>query len=218
METRLFAHEAKLEIREHNEETNEATVGGLLVPYDTLTRLWGPADDENAGYFEEFAPGSVNFSERGVFFLLGHDSARSVANLSAGTLRGESRNDGFHVEADLDLRDPDSQSLFTKTQRGDFGGLSIGFIPREEDERTEKNKKGKVTKRIFRVTNAEMLEASAVTWPAYRDTTLQARYEEGIRNRREQVSGRPSHLFRARANALRAKAILQQERIKTYAR
>lgn len=174
MKRRIRAFET--EVRASKDKDEKYRVGGMAVPYDRETVL-----DRMGGVevVEKFARDSIRPGDHGVLYLLAHDSSRSVANSAAGTVRLDDREDGMYVTADLDMRDPDAQRVYAKADNGSYGGQSVGFRPIKETREEERDDDGNVTKVRYTVTEAELIEVSAVAFPAYSDTTL------GVRRRAE---------------------------------
>ena len=174
MEKRTRAYESTLEVR--GEKDKKMRVGGLLVPWGRETVL-----DKRGGVevVEQFAADSIRPGDHGMFYLLNHDTSRSVASSAAGTMTIDNREDGLYVTANLDMDDPDAQRVYAKARNGSYGGQSIGFRPIKESREEERDEDDNLVRVRYVIREAEMLEASAVAWPAYRDTTL------GVRRRAE---------------------------------
>ena len=81
-----------------------------------------------------------------------------------------------------------SSDLYARVQRGDVSQCSFGFDIL--DEETEYREDGSVHWTIKRV---KLYEVSIVTFPAYRDTSVQARREDY-----EQIKARLAEEFRER--------------------
>ena len=191
---------------------NEARVGGLALPYDTPTVLF---EYDGVTVREKILESAVRHDERGGSYLLGHDSSRPVANTRYGTLtlrsgdrfddEGRAIGRGLLLEANLDLSDPDSRSLATKVLRKDYAGLSVGFRNVEEDAEETRGSDGKLTDILYTVREMTLMEVSAVTWPAYRDTFVAAR-AEGLDNPGDRVAEYLDRRRRSVIDTLKAEA------------
>lgn len=201
------AFRSELDVR--GRDDGSATVGGLLVPWETETRLAKLGGVEIVEKFERDSIATRDDAR----YLLGHRRDRPVANVAAGTLVIEDRADGRHVRATVDLGDPDAQRLVTKVRRGDYGGQSIGFKPKVEAREEEFDDDGALVRVRYVIREAEMFEASAVTWPAY-DTDVQTlaqreRDVAGLLNKLAEQRGARVLPPQLRARIERAKLTLQ---------
>jgi uncharacterized protein len=128
------------------------------------------SETDIGGYFREtIAPGAFADSVDGdVRALVDHDSGRVIGRTKAGTLRMVEDERGLAVEIDLPDTS-DGRDLAALVERGDIDGMSFGFAVRKE----EWDETVVPPKRTIRA--VELFEVSAVTWPAYADTTLAMR-------------------------------------------
>jgi len=150
------------------------------------------------GYFREaIAPGAFaeTLTKADVRALIDHDSGRVIGRSKAGTLR--LTEDATGLLAEIDLPDTtDGRDLAVQLERGDISGMSFGFyVTKEEWDET-----GDMPVRT--ILKAELLEVSAVAFPAYPDTTLALRSLEEARKDQRRKN------FSAAAYRLRAKAHL----------
>jgi len=152
-----------------NEEHGHFIEGRAIVfgqPYDN-------------GYFTEYIDhGALDQTDlKDVRLLVNHDTsmiplARSRNNNANSTMQLMPNYEGMDIRADLDVeRNATSQSLFSATDRGDISGMSFMFVV-DEDE-WEGLKTEHPIRHIKSI--AKVFEVSAVTWPAYEQTTLEAR-------------------------------------------
>ncbi|MFV0303065.1 MAG: HK97 family phage prohead protease [Paracoccus sp. (in: a-proteobacteria)] len=134
---------------------------GYAATFNTETRI-GDA------WRESIAPGAFAASlasGRDVLALVDHDTTRVLGRTRSGSLRLSEDSRGLAFEIDL----PDTQpgrDVLALAERGDLGGMSFGFIAR--DERRDG------ARRELRA--VDLLEISVVSaWPAYPETLVQAR-------------------------------------------
>ena len=146
-------------------------VGGLLVPWERDTTL---ADFGDYTVTERFEKDSIENADA-MFYLVGHQRDRAVASFAAGNMVVEDRADARYVFADVDPDDPDARSLISKVRQRAVVGQSIGFSPLKERRIEHRADDGKLERVEYVIESARMIEASAVTWPAYTDTTLDFR-------------------------------------------
>lgn len=141
---------------------HEGTViRGLAIPFNSLSEDLG-------GFRELFEPSAIDRTlaeEIDVRALVDHDPAKIIGRMKAGTLTLRKASDGLHVAIDV----PDTtvgRDVLTLVRRGDVSGMSIGFRVMPNGDRFEQ--RGAQLVRI--VSDARILEASIVTFPAYAAT------------------------------------------------
>ena len=170
VERRATIVDSSVELRMHGEGTMPTLIGYAAV-FNSRTDL---------GWFEEeIVPGAFTQSMTDgddVRALYNHDSAQVIGRRSAKTLRLEEDATGLRIEIDL----PDTTSardLIANITAGNIDGMSFGFRAREQEwiEREGQPE-------LRRITNAELIEVSAVTFPAYPDTSIAQRSLELSRN------------------------------------
>ena len=112
-----------------------------------------------------------------VRFLVNHDLnkiplARSRNNNENSTMRLKPTDKGLEIEADLDCENnTEARALYSAVERGDISGMSFMFsIDGEEWENLESEHPTRHIKSI-----GEVIEVSAVNFPAYEDTEITAR-------------------------------------------
>lgn len=143
-------------------ETGVKTVRGYAAVFNSETDI--------GGYFREvIAPGAFADSISGdVRALVDHDSGRVIGRTKAGSLRLVEDERGLAVEIDLPDTS-DGRDLAALVERGDIDGMSFGFAVRKEEwDET-------IDPPVRTIRAVELFEVSAVTWPAYPDTSLAMR-------------------------------------------
>lgn len=128
------------------------------------------SETEIGGRFREvIAPGAFADTVDGdIRALVGHDSRRVIGRTKAGSLRLEEDERGLAVEIDLPDTS-DGRDLAVLVERGDIDGMSFSFTVRKEEWDDT------VDPPLRTIRAVELLEVSAVTWPAYADTELAMR-------------------------------------------
>lgn len=170
-EIRAFNFEVRAEnyTREDNETTGQRLTGRPIL-YDSRTDL---------GWYDEIIDAGAldNADLKDVRFLVNHNTdmiplARSRNNNANSTMQLEVVEEGMDIRVDLDTENnTDARSLYSAVERGDISGMSFMFIVDEdawEDLDTDHP-----TRHIRSIT--KVFEVSAVTFPAYEETSIQAR-------------------------------------------
>lgn len=120
------------------------------------------------GFFEVIRPSAADrlmTEQPDLRALWNHDSAQPLGRTSAGTLRAEKRTAGVWVE----IQPPRWATGHVESiDRRDVTGQSFGFMPLEDDWWLED---GMPHREIL---DMEVVEVSAVSFPAYPTTTIRA--------------------------------------------
>lgn len=166
----------KLEHRSYNfevraeESENGSVITGRPIVYESRTDL---------GWFDEIIKrGALDTADlTDVRFLVNHDIskiplARSRRNNENSTMRLSISDDGMDIRVNLDTENnSEARSLYSAVQRGDITGMSFMFgVDGEEWENLESEHP---TRNITKISS--VVEVSAVTFPAYEDTSINAR-------------------------------------------
>lgn len=131
------------------------------------------------GYYEEIIErGALDTTDlKDVRFLVNHNTdmiplARSRNNNDHSTMQLTVDNDGLEIRVDLDTENnADARSLYSAVGRGDITGMSFMFAV-DKDSWDDANTDHPIrhVRSIRRV-----IEVSAVTFPAYSQTSIQTR-------------------------------------------
>ena len=131
---------------------------------------------------EMIEPGALeNTDLRDVRFLVGHDTtriplARSRNNNENSTMQLTVTDRGMEIRVDLDIEgNPRAAELYSAVKRGDISGMSFMFtVDKDSWEDLESEQP------LRRITSiSRVFEVSAVTFPAYEGTDIQAADEGG---------------------------------------
>lgn len=152
------------------ESTEEGTghITGVPIVFEQPTDI--------GGWFEEtIARGAISEDVlRDVAFFYNHDlNTKPLARTRTGKLTFTIENDGVHMDSEVNLRRSDSNDLYIAIQDGDIDGMSFMFRV-EADEWTDLDTdypKRRITKIGY------VQEVSAVNYPAYAGTSINARAE-----------------------------------------
>jgi len=129
---------------------------------------------------ERIEPGALDNTDlRDVRFLVGHDTsmiplARSRNNNENSTMQLSVNENGMDIRVDLDIENnPRAKELYSAVKRGDISGMSFMFtVDKDAWEDLESEQP------LRRITSiSRVFEVSAVTFPAYEGTSLQAASE-----------------------------------------
>lgn len=166
------------EVRAEETEAGNIITGRPIV-YNSRTDL---------GWFDEIIePGALNNTDlTDVRFLVNHDTskiplARSRRNNGNSTMQLTTDNDGLGIRVTLDTENnSEARALYSAVQRGDISGMSFMFGIRDEEwENLDSDHPTRHIKDISTV-----VEVSAVTFPAYESTEINARSKEALENAR----------------------------------
>ena len=169
------------EIRAEETERGNIITGRPIV-YNSRTDL---------GWYDEIIePGALNNTDlTDVRFLVNHDTskiplARSRRNNGNSTMQLTVDNDGMTIRVILDTENnSEARALYSAVQRGDISGMSFMFnINDEEWENLDSDHPTRHIKEI-----SVVVEVSAVTFPAYEATDINARSREALDNARSAV-------------------------------
>lgn len=167
-----------VESRAAEPEDNKITIVGKPIVFNAKTDI--------GGWWEEsIDPGAIDEKTlRDVRLLVNHDFdgiplARSRRNNKNSTMRLSIVEDGVEMEADLDSNNPKAVELNSAIERGDISGMSFAFLI--DGDKWDDLDSDYPKRTITHI--SEIFEVSAVTWPAYEQTSISARsLESGKRS------------------------------------
>ena len=165
----------KFDIRADEGETGNRLIGTPIV-FGSRTTLGKDWDGNNVDeIIESTALEGADLSD--VRFLVNHDTsqlplARYVQDAENNTMTLSIDSNGVNIVVDLDVENSQrAKDLYSAVARGDVTGMSFMFDVSEWAEEHEKD-----GTRLNRVTKiSKVYEVSAVTFPAYEDTSIEAR-------------------------------------------
>lgn len=157
------------------EEDNKGIIEGYAIVYDSMTDL---------GYFNEIIEAGAleGANLKDVRLLVNHDTsmiplARSRNNNENSTMQLIVDKKGLFVRIKLDIENnSDARNLYSAIKRGDISGMSFMFTI--DDEEWEDLDSDHPTRHIRKI--AQVFEVSAVTFPAYESTEINARDKEAL--------------------------------------
>ena len=179
LEKRAYTFDVSAE--ENESKPGIRTIKGRPIVYNSRT---------NIGLFDEIIePGALDGTDlTDVRFLVNHDVskiplARSRRNNANSTLRLSTTTEGMNMETDLDVENnATARELVSAIGRGDLSGMSFMFSV--DEDRWEDLESDHPTRHIQKI--GSIVEVSAVTFPAYTDTTIEidARSKAALDNAR----------------------------------
>lgn len=166
------------EVRADESEKGNIITGRPVV-YDSMTDL---------GCFDEIIEkGALDETDlTDVRFLVNHDTsriplARSRRNNGNSTMKLDVDDKGLTVDVTLDTENNEqAKALYSAIQRDDITGMSFMFSV--DDEEWENIESEHPTRRIKKI--GTIVEVSAVSFPAYDATSIQARDKAALESAR----------------------------------
>lgn len=174
LEQRSYSFEVRAE-----SGANGNIITGRPIVYESKTDL---------GWFDEIIErGALDGADlTDVRFLVNHDIskiplARSRRNNGNSTMQLSPDYEGMAIEVQLDTENnSEARSLYSAVQRGDITGMSFMFsIDDEEWSDLESDHPVRHVRKI-----GSVVEVSAVTFPAYESTEINARSKEALESAR----------------------------------
>lgn len=175
----LIRRSYEFEVRAEENERG-AIITGRPIVYNSRTDM---------GFFDEIIePGALDGADlTDVRFLVNHDTkriplARSRRNNARSTMHLTPDLQGLNLDwVELDVENnSEARALYSAVQRGDISGMSFMFSI--DAERWEDVESDHPTRYISKI--GSVVEVSAVTFPAYEATTIDARDKAALENAR----------------------------------
>lgn len=165
-EIRIF----DFEVRAEQDEKHGTIITGTPIVYDALTNI--------GSYDEIIARGALDNADlKDVRFLVNHNTdmiplARSRNNNENSTMQMTVDEGGMNIRVDLDTKNnAEAKSLYSAVKRGDISGMSFMFTV--DGDKWDDIESEHPTRTITKL--GKVFEVSAVTFPAYEQTSIQAR-------------------------------------------
>ena len=168
-ETRAFT----FEVRAEQNEEHGTFITGTPIVFNRATDM---------GWYEEtINKDALNECDlKDVAFLVGHNTgmiplARSRNNNEHSTMQMTVNDDGMDIRVDLDTENnAEARALYSAVKRGDMTGMSFMFVV---DKDSWADADSDYPKREI-LSIRKVFEVSAVAFPAYPQTTIQAASED----------------------------------------
>ena len=173
----------EFEVRAEKDEKKGNIIVGRPIVYDSKTDICGI-------FAEVIDKGALNKTDlKDVRFLVNHDIskiplARSRKNTENSTMQLTVDDKGMEIRVTLDTENnTEAKNLYSAIERGDISGMSFMFsVDKEKWENLKSDYPTRHFKAISRV-----IEVSAVTFPAYEETSVTARDKSALENARMTV-------------------------------
>ena len=169
-EIRIF----DFEVRAEQDEKHGTIITGTPIVYDALTNI--------GSYDEIIARGALDNADlKDVRFLVNHNTdmiplARSRNNNENSTMQMTVDEGGMNIRVDLDTENNvEAKSLYSAVKRGDISGMSFMFTV--DGDKWDDIESEHPTRTITKL--GKVFEVSAVTFPAYEQTSISARGLDG---------------------------------------
>ena len=158
------------EVKANENEEHGHFLSGRPIVYDARTDL---------GWYDEIIErGALDSADlKDVRFLINHNTdmiplARSRNNNENSTMQMSIDEQGMEIRVDLDTENnAEAKSLYSAVERGDLDGMSFMFTV--DGDRWDDIESEHPTRTITKL--SKVFEVSAVTFPAYEQTSISAR-------------------------------------------
>lgn len=148
-------------------ENEEPIIEGYFAVFNSETELW-------RGAYEVISPTAFDDTlSNDIRALINHDTSLVLGRNKAGTLALRTDSRGLWGTVKINPDDPEAMALYSRVKRGDVDQCSFGFNVIEEETEWRDDDTVKWT-----INKADLHEVSVVTFPAYQDTSIQARHSE----------------------------------------
>jgi len=179
MEPIFKSNETELRAFDFEMRTDDAEDKGIVTGVPIVFER-----ETDLGYYTETISRSAleKTDLKDVRFLVNHNTdmtplARSRRNNKNSTMQMEVKDDGMHIRVNLDTENnTEAKNLYSAIKRGDVSGMSFMFTVRgDEWEGLDTDKPKRTITDIGKI-----FEVSAVTFPAYEQTSIDARSAETL--------------------------------------
>lgn len=158
------------------ESDGKKYIEGYFAVFGDIYELWpGATESVDSKAFDETLGDDIRA-------LINHDTTLVLGRTKAGTLELKADKKGLWGRVEINEKDQDAMNLYARVERGDVNQCSFGFDILEED--TEYHEDGTVHWTLKRV---KLYEVSVVTFPAYEDTSVQARQKDYEQIKKRQI-------------------------------
>ena len=157
------------------EDGGTLRIEGYFAVFNSTTELW-------PGAFESIAPGAFTeaITRDDVRALIDHETMYVLGRNISSTLELREDERGLWGSILINPNDQDAMNLYARVQRGDVSQCSFGFDILNEE--TEFFEDGSIK---WTIKEVKLYEVSVCTFPAYKETEVEARKKdfEALRKR-----------------------------------
>ncbi len=162
-------------------EGEELAIEGYFAVVEKTTELW-------PGAYEEIAAGAfAKTLGNDIRALINHNTTLVLGRNKAGTLELREDSHGLWGRVVINPRDSDAMNAYERVKRGDVDQCSFGFNILAEETDWDYQGKGQIK---WRITEIDLQEVSVCTFPAYEQTSIQARHKEVEQYKKRQLEQR----------------------------
>ena len=199
------------EVRAEKNEQHGTFITGTPIVFDQATDM---------GWYEEKIDRDALMETdlKDVRFLIGHNTsmiplARSRNNNENSTMQMTVTNRGMEIRVDLDTENnAEARALYSAVQRGDMSGMSFMFTVDTDKDIWEDTDTDYPKRTIMSI--RKVFEVSAVAFPAYEQTDIQAASEgqtlDSVRASLESAKQKLEEERAAKAEQERRMALLER--------
>lgn len=163
------------------EDGEEKRIEGYFAVFNSVYEI-------APGMTESVAPGAFSETLNGdIRALTDHETMYVLGRNEAGTLELREDDKGLWGSILINPNDQDAMNLYARVERGDVNQCSFGFDILSEE--TDYREDGSVH---WTITSVKLYEVSVCTFPAYAETSVEARKEQ-----REQIIKRQNEMWRS---------------------
>lgn len=142
-------------------------IEGYFAVFGAKYQLWADAyETVEAGAFDGQLDGDIRA-------LTDHDTRLVLGRTTAGTLELKQDEKGLWGSILINQQDVDAMNLYERVKRGDVSQCSFGFDILEQDVEYAD---GMPT--VWKIRKVKLYEVSVVTFPAYEETSVEARKKD----------------------------------------
>ena len=184
-----------------NERQQRRQVRSIETGFQTREAEGGPIIEGYCAVFNsdyEIWPGAIEQVAHGAFTsalggdiraLADHDTRSVRGRTTAGTLELREDEKGLYGVIKINPEDQEAMNLYARVQRGDVNQCSFGFDIVAEDYEHRPDGSD-----LWTIRDVVLYEVSVVTFPAYAETSVQARKDDIKTIRSRQLAARKSVL------------------------
>ena len=159
-------------------------IEGYFAVFNSRYELWNNA-------WEEIAPGAFrNTLDGDIRALVNHQTTLVLGRTTVGTLTLREDEHGLYGVIKINESDGDAMNLYARVQRGDVSQCSFGFDIIDEEYREDPV----AHTHCWIIREVVLYEVSVVTFPAYEETSVEARRHDMDTIRRRRVELRRKQL------------------------
>lgn len=163
------------------EDGEEKRIEGYFAVFNSVYEIApGMTESVAPGAFAETLDGDVRA-------LTDHETMYVLGRKQAGTLELREDDKGLWGSILINPNDQDAMNLYARVERGDVNQCSFGFDILSEE--TDFREDGSVH---WTINSVKLYEVSVCTFPAYAETSVEARKEQ-----REQIIKRQNEMWRS---------------------